>query len=89
MSQSGFPDGTVVKNPPANAGDTGLIPGPRGSHMSWSSYTRVLQLFSLGTYSPCSATKAATPTKSSSCSPQLRKPRCNSEDAVQQKTNNR
>ena len=24
----GFPRGAVVKNPPANAGDTGLIPGP-------------------------------------------------------------
>ena len=23
-----FPGGPVVKNPPANAGDTGLIPGP-------------------------------------------------------------
>jgi len=23
-----FPGGSVVKNPPANAGDTGLIPGP-------------------------------------------------------------
>ena len=23
----GFPDGSVVKNPPANAGDVGLIPG--------------------------------------------------------------
>ena len=23
----GFPSGTVVKNPPANSGDTGLIPG--------------------------------------------------------------
>ena len=23
----GFPDGSVVKNPPANAGDSGLIPG--------------------------------------------------------------
>ena len=28
-----FPGGTVVKDPPANAGDTGLIPGPEGSHM--------------------------------------------------------
>ena len=28
-----FPGGTVVNNPPANAGDTGLIPGPAGSHM--------------------------------------------------------
>ena len=29
----GFPGGAVVKNPPANAGDTGLIPGPGKSHM--------------------------------------------------------
>ena len=29
----GFPGGTVVKNPPANAGDTGSIPGPGRSHM--------------------------------------------------------
>ena len=28
-----FPGGTVVKNPPANAGDTGSIPGPGRSHM--------------------------------------------------------
>ena len=27
------PDGPVVKNPPANAGDTGLIPGLGRSHM--------------------------------------------------------
>ena len=29
----GFPGGTVVKNPPANAGDTGSSPGLRRSHM--------------------------------------------------------
>ena len=29
----GFPGGAVVKNPPANAGDTGLSPGPGRSHM--------------------------------------------------------
>ena len=29
----GFPGGSVVKNLPANAGDTGSIPGPRRSHM--------------------------------------------------------
>ena len=28
----GFPGGSVVKNPPANVGDTGLIPGPGRSH---------------------------------------------------------
>ena len=28
-----FPGGAVVKNPPANAGNTDSIPGPGGSHM--------------------------------------------------------
>ena len=28
-----FPGGLVVKNPPANAGDTGSSPGPGRSHM--------------------------------------------------------
>ena len=28
-----FPGGVVVKNLPANAGDTGSIPGSGGSHM--------------------------------------------------------
>ena len=28
-----FPGGTVVKNPPANAGDTGSRPGQGRSHM--------------------------------------------------------
>ena len=31
-----FPGGAVVKNPPANAGDTCSIPGPARSHMPWS-----------------------------------------------------
>ena len=31
-----FPGGTVVKNLPANAGDTGSSPGPGRSHMLWS-----------------------------------------------------
>ena len=31
-----FPGGAVVKNPPANAGDVGLSPGPGRSHMPWS-----------------------------------------------------
>ena len=29
----GFPGGAAVKNPPANAGDTGSSPGPGRSHM--------------------------------------------------------
>ena len=32
-----FPGGAVVKNPPANAGDVGSIPGLGRSHMLWSS----------------------------------------------------
>ena len=28
-----FPGGPVVENPPANAGDTGSIPGPGRFHM--------------------------------------------------------
>ena len=31
-----FPGGAVVKNQPANAGDTGSIPGPGRSHLPWS-----------------------------------------------------
>ena len=31
-----FPGGAVVKNPPANAGDTGSSPGLGRSHMPWS-----------------------------------------------------
>ena len=33
----GFPGGTVVENLPANAGDTGSIPGPGRFHMLQSS----------------------------------------------------
>lgn len=29
----GFPGGPEAENPPHNAGDTGLIPGPGGFHM--------------------------------------------------------
>ena len=43
----GFPGGTVVENPPANAGDTGSSPGPRRSHMLQSNWARAPQLLSL------------------------------------------
>ena len=32
-----FPGGLAVKNPPANTGDTGSIPGPGRFHMLWGS----------------------------------------------------
>ena len=43
----GFSGGAVVKNPSANAGDTGSIPGLGRSHMSWSNEARAPQLLSL------------------------------------------
>ena len=36
INVQGFPGGTVVKNPPAKAGDTGLSRGRGRSHMMWS-----------------------------------------------------
>ena len=33
IKEEGFPGGEVVKNPPANTGDTGSSPGPGRSHM--------------------------------------------------------
>jgi len=35
MHSRGFPTGPVVKNPPANGGDTGSIPGPGKFHVPW------------------------------------------------------
>ena len=42
-----FPGGTVVKNPPANAGDMGFIPGLGRSHMLQSNKACAPQLLSL------------------------------------------
>ena len=36
-TKQGFPGGAVVKNLPANTGDTGSSPGPGRSHMPRSS----------------------------------------------------
>ena len=36
MNVEDFPGGPVVKNSPANAGDTGSTPGLGRSHMLWS-----------------------------------------------------
>ena len=42
-----FPGGAVDKNPPANAGDMGSIPGSGRSCMPRSNWARVPQLLSL------------------------------------------
>ena len=45
----GFPGGSGEKNPPASAGDTGLIPGWGRSYMPWNNQVCAPQLLS-----PCS-----------------------------------
>ena len=45
-----FPSGPVVENLPADAGDTGLIPGLGGSRMTQSNQAHVPQLLKL---TPC------------------------------------
>ena len=42
-----FPGGAVDRNPPANAGSMGLIPGPGGFYMPRSNWADVPQLLSL------------------------------------------
>ena len=54
-----FPGGAVVKNLPANAGDTGSSPGLGGSHMPRSNWAREPQLLSLRVWSLCSTTREA------------------------------
>ena len=67
-----FPGGAVVKNPPANVGNTGSSPGPGRSHMPWSNYTHVPQLLSL-----CSIAREPQllkPARPRDCAPQQEKP---------------
>ena len=58
----GFPCGAVVKNPPSNARDTDLIPGPGRFHMLSPCATTTEPAHS----SPCSATREAPTTRSPS-----------------------
>ena len=62
----GFPGGSVVKNLPANAGDTGSNPGPGRFHMLQSNEAHVLQLRSL---------------RSRACKPQLLSPHATTTEA--------
>ena len=47
VTAQGFPGGSVGKNPPANAGDMGLIPDPEKCHLLQSHEAHVPQLLSL------------------------------------------
>ena len=65
-----FPGGAVVKNLPANSGDTGSSPGPGRSHMPRSNKARVPQLLNLRSrahepqlLSPCTTTTEASAPK--------------------------
>ena len=75
-AEGGFLGGTVVKNPPANAGDTGSSPGAGGSHMPRSDWSRAPQLLSLrsGAYEPQLLSLHATTAEARV--PQLLKPTC-------------
>ena len=75
-SQSlGFPDGAVVENLPANAGDTGSSPGLGRSHMPRSNWAPEPQLLSLRVWSLCSATRETAivrgPCIAMNCGPHL------------------
>ena len=71
---SGFPDGPVVKNPPADAGDEGLIPGQGGFHMPWGSWAQEPQLLSPSPHeSVLHSQRSNCNEKSGPCSPKLEK----------------
>ena len=55
----GFPGGAVVESLPADAGDTGSSPGLGRSHVPRSGWAREPQLLSLRVWSLCPATGGA------------------------------
>ena len=61
-----FPGGSVVKNLPANAGETSLTPGPGSSHRPMSNKACVPQLLSPSSRAP--EPQPLKPTCSSLCS---------------------
>ena len=88
-----FPGGPVVKNPPANAENTGLISGPGRFHMPQGNQAHAPQLLS-----PCATTtEARTPracaageaTTMRSPRATTRKPACCNKDTAQPKNNDK
>ena len=69
-----FPGSTVVKNSPANSGDTGEVPGPGRSHTPWATQLVRHNYWALRPWrlSPrATTTQVCAPTV---CAPQLGKP---------------
>ena len=67
-----FPGGAVVKNPPANAGDMGLSPGPGRSHMPRSNKAHAPQLLSLHSRARKPQLLSPRATTTETCSPRAR-----------------
>ena len=97
-TQKGFPGGSVVKNLPANAGDTGSIPDLGRSHVPGGNSTPAPQLLSLcfraqemQLLSPYvlepPALQQEEPLKWKPCAPQLEKSPCRNKDPAQPKIN--
>ena len=96
-----FPGGAGDKNPTANAGDMGSIPGPGRPYMQQSNSapmhnyracaleTRSHNYGSLSARKPMLPSKRSrhSATKSSPCSPQLEKSPCSNEDPAQPRIN--
>ena len=64
----------MVKNPPANAGDTGSSPGPETSHMLWSNQAQVPQLLSLCSRAHKPQLLSPRATTSEACAPRAHAP---------------
>ena len=51
---SGLPlKGSVIKNPPGNAGNTGSVPAPGRSHMQWGNQASATHRLESNFWSPC------------------------------------
>ena len=70
----GLPGGAVVKNPPADAGDTGSSPGPGRSFMPRSNEARAPQLLSLRSRARKPQLLSPRATTAEACVPRARAP---------------
>ena len=63
----GFPGSPLVRNPSANAGDTGFMPGPGRVHIPWRNQAHAPQLLS-------PSTKTSEARAPRACAPRREKP---------------
>ena len=86
----GFPGGSVIRSPPANAEDSGSIPGPGRHHVLWSSQAHAPQprsqqsrAYARQQQKPPQGEAQAAWLESSPCSLQLEKSSHSNEDPAQ------